>query len=496
MRRIVFLMSALPLSVLVLSVTGCSNKGSPSHCAGSAGDEGCACASGDRCFTGLVCQSGTCVNPSGTGMDGGGTHTYSDAGPLTDSGNHQTHFDAGPSDAGTAYCGPDGGDAGPPTTPGDCTGGPVPGCTCTNVGESQTCQNGRSITCNANGEFGGIWGPCLGSCFSSGTWNLANTSPCITTDNNYATSSWFDGSGNVTCGGSYTGSSPPMPTMNWSTDSLQVDCTGNFMLCYTIKAGDASAPSASDCVVGQACTSGYYTTANTMQDLPPLGPWSSTDPSLRADVRDHGWVRRDVGRRYHGRLRAHRRRRGRRVRLQPRPLLPVVLRRRLLRQHLRLRSLHDGRLRQLLIAAIRLVRRPLIPSGVPDPRGPLSVGGTGPARSLAARVGHSETPQGEEMANVVLINSFEVPAGREEEFRSHWAAAAKVLEQAEGFVSTRLHESLDPSARFRFVNVAEWSTAQHFRAAIQSDAFRSVSEEMSFAANPSLYHVVEAIPSD
>jgi heme-degrading monooxygenase HmoA len=58
------------------------------------------------------------------------------------------------------------------------------------------------------------------------------------------------------------------------------------------------------------------------------------------------------------------------------------------------------------------------------------------------------------MPSVVLINPFEVPAGQEEEFLPRWREAAEELRHAPGFVSTRLHESLDPQAKFRFVNVA------------------------------------------
>lgn len=59
------------------------------------------------------------------------------------------------------------------------------------------------------------------------------------------------------------------------------------------------------------------------------------------------------------------------------------------------------------------------------------------------------------MPNVILINPFEVPEGKEEEFLAQWHEAAAVLRNATGYVSTRLHESLDPKATFRFVNVAE-----------------------------------------
>ena len=40
------------------------------------------------------------------------------------------------------------------------------------------------------------------------------------------------------------------------------------------------------------------------------------------------------------------------------------------------------------------------------------------------------------------------------------------MRQQPGYVSTRLHRSSDPDARFRFVNVAEWETAEAFGAAL------------------------------
>jgi heme-degrading monooxygenase HmoA len=58
------------------------------------------------------------------------------------------------------------------------------------------------------------------------------------------------------------------------------------------------------------------------------------------------------------------------------------------------------------------------------------------------------------MDHVTLINPFEVPVGREDESVERWKQAADYLRQQEGFISTRLHQSLDPQAAFRFVNVA------------------------------------------
>ena len=94
------------------------------------------------------------------------------------------------------------------------------------------------------------------------------------------------------------------------------------------------------------------------------------------------------------------------------------------------------------------------------------------------------------MSTVVLINPFEVPAGQEEEFLTRWREAAEHLRHAPGFVSTRLHESLDPQAKLRFFNVAEWESPQHFQAALRSEAFQQISRKMTFAASPALYRVV------
>jgi len=100
------------------------------------------------------------------------------------------------------------------------------------------------------------------------------------------------------------------------------------------------------------------------------------------------------------------------------------------------------------------------------------------------------------MPNVVLINPFEVPEGQEEAFLAGWRAAAELLQQAEGFISTRLHKSLDPTTKFRFVNVAEWTSPQQFEAAVRSARFQALAGKMPFAAYPALYTVaIEDRPS-
>ena len=94
------------------------------------------------------------------------------------------------------------------------------------------------------------------------------------------------------------------------------------------------------------------------------------------------------------------------------------------------------------------------------------------------------------MQPVILINPFEVPAGEEERFLAAWHKADEHLRRAPGFLSTRLHKSLDPQAKFRFINVAQWESPQHFQAAISTEAFQQIFAAMPFIAHPALYQVI------
>src|SRR5215813_10265243 len=96
---------------------------------------------------------------------------------------------------------------------------------------------------------------------------------------------------------------------------------------------------------------------------------------------------------------------------------------------------------------------------------------------------------------VTLINPFEIPAGQEEQFIQSWHETAAVMRAAPGYISTRLHKSLDPQAKFRFINVAQWESVEHFRAAIQSPAFLQTTQKMPFTAYPALYQVIFNDPS-
>jgi hypothetical protein len=225
------------------------------------------------------------------------------------------------------YCLPDGASADlppPPDVPGGTPECPDDllreGCPCTRVGEERPCWPGLRVNrnrgicrdgttrCEMYDELGGRWGACRGyvlpdpmatrgpaacTCFSRGRWELANTSPCFITSGSmvYAVSTYLDAMGRTQCPTLSAGARPPfgpMPGVPFSTNRLTVDCAGQFELCYTIRAGNVMRPSPSDCVVGRACTMGWYAVPDVAQTLPALPGWTGADPTCAARFQSGG----------------------------------------------------------------------------------------------------------------------------------------------------------------------------------------------------------------
>jgi heme-degrading monooxygenase HmoA len=97
----------------------------------------------------------------------------------------------------------------------------------------------------------------------------------------------------------------------------------------------------------------------------------------------------------------------------------------------------------------------------------------------------------EQSQPLVLINAFEVPEGKEDEFIRGWEATRDYLQTQPGYVDTALHQAVSPNPDFRFVNVGRWESPDAFQAAIQSEGFRDVSASLAeFRPHPTLYRVV------
>jgi heme-degrading monooxygenase HmoA len=94
---------------------------------------------------------------------------------------------------------------------------------------------------------------------------------------------------------------------------------------------------------------------------------------------------------------------------------------------------------------------------------------------------------------VVLMNSFEVPAGRDEVFVELWTSTSQYFRRQHGFRSLRLHRAVSPGATYRFVNVATWDSLDAFQAAHATEEFRrvvTVPEWAEFPSSPVLFEVV------
>jgi heme-degrading monooxygenase HmoA len=106
------------------------------------------------------------------------------------------------------------------------------------------------------------------------------------------------------------------------------------------------------------------------------------------------------------------------------------------------------------------------------------------------RVVTEDQPPAEDPGGVVLINAFEVRPDADDAFVSAWEATRQFLRDQPGYLATRLHRSLSPDTRFRFVNIGRYESLQAFQAAVGQPGFRQAAAAIQHRAHPSLYEVV------
>lgn len=93
---------------------------------------------------------------------------------------------------------------------------------------------------------------------------------------------------------------------------------------------------------------------------------------------------------------------------------------------------------------------------------------------------------------ITLINCFEVPAGREEEFFEAFKRVNAYMRAKKGYVSHQMHRSLAVDARYRFVNVVQWASREECEAAHDA-GFRDLVMKPAwseFRSTPGMYEVV------
>jgi len=55
-----------------------------------------------------------------------------------------------------------------------------------------------------------------------------------------------------------------------------------------------------------------------------------------------------------------------------------------------------------------------------------------------------------------------------------------------------LHRAISPNARFKFINVAEWESPEHFQTAVNSEGFQKVAASGvdEYPHFPALYEII------
>jgi heme oxygenase (mycobilin-producing) len=91
--------------------------------------------------------------------------------------------------------------------------------------------------------------------------------------------------------------------------------------------------------------------------------------------------------------------------------------------------------------------------------------------------------------SITLINIFEVPEGDDDEFIAAWEKTRDYLMTLPAHIETALHQSLH-DGRFRFVNIAQWTSEDEFNAAISSPGFGGSASGLRWPMSPALYQVV------
>jgi heme-degrading monooxygenase HmoA len=92
---------------------------------------------------------------------------------------------------------------------------------------------------------------------------------------------------------------------------------------------------------------------------------------------------------------------------------------------------------------------------------------------------------GENASPVVIVNRFVVPPSVESDFVNAWQSDRDWFAQQPGFVSARLIKGLAGS--HTFLNIAEWQSIEHFRAAVTQPEVREFTKKYPASVVESLH---------
>ena len=93
---------------------------------------------------------------------------------------------------------------------------------------------------------------------------------------------------------------------------------------------------------------------------------------------------------------------------------------------------------------------------------------------------------------IIVINPIVVPEGKEAIALNIWDHYAEYFKKQPGYISTKLHKSLDPKAKFHYINVASWKTADDFMKALNNEEIKKIGDGFpkDMPHFPSMYQVI------
>jgi heme-degrading monooxygenase HmoA len=95
--------------------------------------------------------------------------------------------------------------------------------------------------------------------------------------------------------------------------------------------------------------------------------------------------------------------------------------------------------------------------------------------------------------DLVIINPFEVKAGRDTECLAAWDKAAMLLRDKPGFKSARLHRANSTATQNSFVTVGVWGSYEQYEAAVADPQFRAAFSSEACVGNPAPYRPIREI---
>jgi antibiotic biosynthesis monooxygenase (ABM) superfamily enzyme len=96
----------------------------------------------------------------------------------------------------------------------------------------------------------------------------------------------------------------------------------------------------------------------------------------------------------------------------------------------------------------------------------------------------------------VVIIPFEVDEGHEEDYLAPQREAVEFMATQPGFISSRIYRAVAEDARFRFIFIGEWDSAEECQQAMASCTSRGREDVPRFRAFGSTYEPLEAFVAE